>query len=129
MPELALGFDYGTRRIGVAIGGPVTGAARPLAVVQAGAGQWERIAELISEWEPDLLVVGIARHPDGAAHEMTGRCEKFARSLGGRTGLAVARVDERYSSAVAGGARARDDEAAAVILQQWIDERAAGGRP
>jgi putative Holliday junction resolvase len=56
---------------------------------------------------------------------MTARCERFARQLHGRYGRPVARVDERYSSAVAGGARARDDEAAAVILQQWLDE---GGR-
>jgi putative holliday junction resolvase len=126
-PRLALGFDFGTRRIGVAVGGEMSGAARPLAVVPAGAGQWERIAALVAEWGPDLLVVGIARHPDGAAHAMTARCEKFARSLHGRTGLAVERVDERYSSAEAGGAQARDDEAAAVILQQWLDERVRAG--
>lgn len=120
-PRLALGFDFGTRRIGVAVGGEASGAARPLEVVAAGRGQWDRIAALIAHWQPDLLVVGIARHPDGAPHEMTARCEKFARSLHGRTGLAVVAVDERYSSAVAGGARARDDEAAAVILQQWLD--------
>jgi putative Holliday junction resolvase len=123
--RLALGFDFGTRRIGVAIGGELTGAARPLGVLQTGSGrEWIAIAALIKEWQPDVLVVGVARHPDGAPHEMTARCERFARSLHGRTGLAVACVDERYSSAVAGGGSARDQDAAAVILQQWLDEGA-----
>jgi len=123
--RLALGFDFGTRRIGVAVGGELTGAARPLGVVQTGSGrEWSAIAALIRQWQPDVLVVGVARHPDGAPHEMTARCERFARSLHGRTGLTVACVDERYSSAVAGGSAARDQDAAAVILQQWLDEGA-----
>jgi putative Holliday junction resolvase len=123
--RLALGFDVGTRRIGVAVGSELTGAARPLCVIEAGPRrQWESIAEVIGQWQPEVLVVGIARHPDGAAHEMTVRCERFARQLQGRTGLAVARVDERYSSAVVGADRASDQDAAAVILQQWLDEGA-----
>jgi putative Holliday junction resolvase len=94
-------------------------------VIQAGPRrQWESIAEVIGQWQPEVLVVGIARHPDGAEHEMTVRCERFARQLQGRTGLAVARVDERYSSAVVGADRASDQDAAAVILQQWLDEGA-----
>jgi len=121
-PRLALGFDYGTRRVGVAIGSALTGA-RPLRELQADAERmWSAIAALVRHWQPDVLVVGIARHPDGADHEMTGRCERFARQLQGRTGLPVERVDERYSSAVVGAGRARDQDAAAVILQQWLDE-------
>ncbi len=123
---LALGFDYGTRRIGVALGSTLTGAARPLRVIQAHAQrQWPAIAALIDEWHPDILVVGVARHPDGAPHQMTVRCERFARQLQGRFKLTVACVDERYSSAVLGGAQARDDAAAALILQQWLDEARA----
>jgi putative holliday junction resolvase len=124
-PRLALGFDFGTRRIGVAVGSELTGAARPLCVIDAAPRrQWEAILALIEQWQPGVLVVGIARHPDGAGHEMTARCERFARQLQGRSGLAVARVDERYSSAVVGAERARDQDAAAVILQQWFDEGA-----
>jgi putative Holliday junction resolvase len=111
----------------------MTGAARPLRVIEADARrQWTAIAALIDEWQPAVLVVGIARHPDGAEHEMTRRCQRFARQLQGRTGLGVVRVDERYSSAVVGAGRARaadaviDADAAAVILQQWLDEGAAG---
>jgi putative Holliday junction resolvase len=124
---VALGFDFGTRRIGVAVGGAQGAVARPLRVIAAdGKRCWDAIASLIEQWQPSVLVVGIARHPDGKPHAMTARCERFARQLQGRFGLAVARVDERYSSAVVGGSGARDDHAAAVILQQWLHE---GGRP
>jgi putative Holliday junction resolvase len=121
---VVFGFDFGTRRIGVAIGNGVTRQARPLAIIEAlGDSRWEQLAAQIAEWQPVQLVVGVARQPDGAPHEMTARCERFARQLEGRYRLPVARVDERYSSvAVDGG---RDDEAAAVILQQWFDEDAA----
>jgi len=121
---VALAFDFGERRVGVAIGNGITREARALAIVEAeGQVRWTRIAELIAAWQPSQLVVGIARHPDGAAHELTARCEKFARQLEGRFRLPVARVDERYSSAVVESGR--DDLAAAVILQQWLHESAA----
>src|SRR6266853_4946649 len=87
--DLALGFDFGTERIGVAVGSAVTATARPLCVIAAdGKRRWDAIASLIQQWQPATLVVGIARHPDGKAHEMTGRCERFARQLKGRFGLA-----------------------------------------
>jgi putative Holliday junction resolvase len=132
---IVLAFDLGTRRIGVALGNGITRSASRLKVVAVrgsganAAAHWDDIAALIGEWQPQLLVVGVARHPDGAPHAMTARCERFARQLEGRFGLPVARVDERYSSAVlpqaAGKAAANDDAAAAVILQQWFDESAA----
>jgi putative holliday junction resolvase len=120
---VALGFDFGTRRIGVAVGSAASAKARPLRVIASNAAQaWVEIAALIEQWQPSVLVVGIPRYPDGKPHQMTERCERFARQLQGRFGRTVVRVDERYSSAVVGGAAARDDEAAAVILQQWLDE-------
>lgn len=119
--EIVLGFDFGARRVGVAVGNGLTRRARPLAVIaDAGDVRWRRIGELIAAWQPARLVVGVPRHPDGTPHELTVRCERFARQLEGRWRLPVARVDERYSSAVT--ADGRDDEAAAVILQQWFDE-------
>lgn len=122
---MVLGFDFGTRRIGVALGNGLVRHARALRTVPA-AGCWSELTRLIEEWRPEQLVVGVARHPDGAAHEMTARCERFARQLEGRFGLPVARVDERYSSAVVDAAAALlDAEAAAVILQQWFDEAGA----
>ncbi len=118
---VVLAFDFGLRRIGVAIGNSITREARPLAIIDApGEARWPRIAAVIAEWQPSQLVVGIPRHPDGAPHDMTARCEKFARQLHGRHQLPVANVDERYSSAVVEGGR--DDDAAAVILQQWFNE-------
>jgi putative Holliday junction resolvase len=119
--EIVLGFDFGTRRLGVAVGNAITLQARPLALIaDVGDVRWRRISELIGSWQPARLVVGIPRHPDGTAHELTAGCERFARQLEGRYRLPVARVDERYSSAVVEDGR--DDEAAAVILQQWFDE-------
>jgi putative pre-16S rRNA nuclease len=121
---VVLGFDFGARRIGVAIANAVTRTARPLATVEASdaGARWKEIAALVDEWRPDSLVVGIPRHPDGVAHELTARCERFARQLEGRFRLPVARVDERYSSAVSEGVTDVDAAAAAVILQQWLAE-------
>lgn len=122
---IVLGFDYGTRRIGVALGNGITRSARPLKIVAAGAATspalWRELGALVDHWQPHQLVVGVARHPDGADHEMTRRCERFARQLEGRFHLPVARVDERYSSAVLEDGADTDDHAAAVILQQWFD--------
>lgn len=121
--RVVLGFDFGTRRIGVAIANTITRQARPLATIddRQMAARWAAIATLVRDWQPAQLVVGIPRHPDGAPHELTTRAERFARQLQGRTGLPVARVDERYSSAAAAGADDLDAAAAAVILQQWLD--------
>lgn len=120
---VVLAFDFGLRRIGVAIGNGVTRAARPLTIIDAeGGARWTQIAALIDEWQPARLVVGIPCHPDGTSHQMTNRCERFARQLAGRFNLRVALVDERYSSAVVEGGA--DDEAAAVLLRQWFEETA-----
>lgn len=123
---IVLGFDFGMRRIGVALGNGITRSARPLRVVAGGGAaapaQWRELAALIDHWQPHQVVVGVARHPDGAAHDMTARCERFARQLEGRFHLPVARVDERYSSAVLAPGADSDDHAAALILQQWFDE-------
>lgn len=122
---IALGFDFGAKRLGVAVGNALTGAARPLTTLDSSTNdaRWKGVSRVIAEWEPAVLVVGIPRHPDGTPHEMTARCERFARQLEGRYGLAVERVDERYSSAVVADEDDIDAAAAAVILQQWFDQR------
>ncbi len=121
-----LGFDFGVVRIGVAVGNNITKNAKALAIVDGRTNQkkWEEIERLISEWLPDVLVVGVPRHPDGKHHEVTLRALKFARQLEGRYALEVNVVDERYSSVAVeeSGDEPIDDEAAAVILQQWFDE-------
>lgn len=132
MPEgTVLAFDFGTRRIGVAIGEPMLGQARALMTIEGEANElrFTAIAKLIAEWQPALLVVGLPLSLDGTAHEMTARCRRFAHQLEGRFRLPVELVDERLSSVeAAAGMRgtkstkaAIDAEAARIILQDWFD--------
>jgi putative Holliday junction resolvase len=110
-----LAFDYGARRIGVAIGNTITRTARPLQTVSEEVTQrrFGRIAELLDQWHPDALVVGRPVHADGAPHEVTAAAERFARQLTGRFGLPVELVDERFST-VAARSRRHDERAAGV---------------
>jgi len=122
-PGSFLAFDYGTRRVGVAVGNTLLRSATALTTVAAsGAERFERIARLIAEWRPDGLVVGIPCHPDGAPHDNTLRARRFARQLQGRFGLPVHEVDERYSSteAITDGAADVDAASAAIILEQFL---------
>ena len=113
----------------MAIGNSLTGTARPLEVIddEINDRRFARIAALIAQWQPQRLVVGRPCHPDGAPHEMTAHCERFARRLHGRFGLPVATVDERYSSVASaqGLRRGEPDDAlaAATILRQYLDEQ------
>lgn len=130
-PETLLGFDFGVRRIGVALGNTLTGDARPLAILEAVPvdRRFERIAALLREWGPTRLVVGRPLDEDGSVTETTRRADRFANQLHGRFGLPIERVDERFSSREAqaiiasAGGRPRDDDdvAAAVILSQYLD--------
>ncbi|PIM55093.1 Holliday junction resolvase RuvX [Roseateles chitinivorans] len=120
-----LGFDFGTKRLGVATGNRMLGSARGLrTITEQGDARWAAIAALIQEWQPDALVIGVPRHPDGAPHEMTARALKFAGQLRGRYRLPVIEVDERYTSAEAQslGARDLDAASAALILEQFFRE-------
>ncbi len=121
-----LAFDYGTRRVGVAVGNSLLGSGRPLRTVAAeGDARFAAIAELIREWAPDALVVGVPLHPDGAPHDNTARAQRFARQLHGRFGLPVHEVDERYTTteARASGAPDVDAASAATILTQYFSEQ------
>jgi putative Holliday junction resolvase len=118
-----LAFDFGLKRTGVAAGNSLLRQATPLTTVAAeGDARFAPIGQLIAEWQPDALVVGIPVHPDGAPHDNTRRAQRFARQLHGRFGLPVHEVDERYSTteAAAGGARDLDAASAAVILDQFL---------
>jgi len=125
MVDIVLGFDFGIRRIGIAMGNTLTGQAQPLRVVSAidNATRFQIIGDLIAQWQPARLIVGEPRHPDGAEHDMTLRSRRFANQLHGRFNLPVELVDERYSSAVIASKRGDviDDKAAAIILQQYFD--------
>lgn len=124
--ETILAFDFGLKRIGVAVGNTLVRQAQPLEVISAATNdaKFAAIEKLVGEWQPALCVVGLPMHPDGTEHEMTVRCRRFANQLQGRYGVPVALVDERYSSAVLSQQRGQviDAEAAAVILQQYFEE-------
>jgi putative Holliday junction resolvase len=123
--ETIFAFDFGVKRIGVAMGNTMIRQAQPVKVISAidNATRFADIQALLDEWKPARLVVGLPMHPDGAEHEMTARARKFANQLNGRFNLPVELVDERYSSAVISAKRGEviDDRAAAIILQQYFD--------
>ncbi len=137
-----LAFDYGTKRIGVALGQTLTGSARPLNTIQRRdkASDWSAIAALVATWKPDAVVVGLPLAEDGTEQEMSERARRFMRQLEQRFGLPVHPVDERYSSMEAearlkeipkapkyGSAEwksAVDSIAAQVILEAWLHEYA-----
>jgi putative Holliday junction resolvase len=134
-----LAFDFGTRRIGVAMGNTVVRVAHPLKTI-AGRSDDDRFAAiqaLLDEWKPAVLLVGRPVHADGTEHEMTAKSDRFARQLGGRFKLPVARVDERFTTEAAtielqrAGVRAdarraaEDAVAAKLMLQAWFDDMAS----
>jgi putative Holliday junction resolvase len=125
-PASFLAFDYGKRRVGVAVGNDLLRRARALrSLAVEGEARFAAIGALIDEWRPDALVVGVPRHPDGAAHANTARAQRFARQLHGRFRLPVHEVDERYTTTEARAAAASDLDAAsaALILEQFFAER------
>jgi putative holliday junction resolvase len=118
-----LGFDFGLKRTGLAVGNRLLRSATPLGTVAAeGRSQFAIIEQKIQEWQPDALVTGVPYHPDGAPHENTVLAKKFARQLHGRFNLFVYEVDERYSTteAIASGARDLDAKSACIILEQFL---------
>jgi len=132
-----LAFDFGTQRIGVAIGETRLGLAHPLTTIPNGAAGrgFDAIDALVAEWKPALLVVGLPTHADGVAHAMTDRARRFARELERRFALPVMLCDERFTTRAAAsalreaGARGasrksgRDRVAAQLILQAYFDQR------
>jgi putative Holliday junction resolvase len=146
MPEVGsvLAFDFGVKRIGVALGTLLSagqpGPARALTTIETEANdaRFAAIAALIADWQPVHLLVGRPLNDDGTPHEMTARCERFANQLRGRFRLPVDEVDERFSSIEAdAGLRERglswqerksrvDAEAALIILQSWFDTHTHG---
>ena len=96
MVDIVLGFDFGIKRIGIAMGNTLTGHAQPLRVVSAidNATRFQIIGELIAQGQPARLIVGEPRHPDGAEHDMTLRSRRFANQLHGRFNLPVELVDD-----------------------------------
>lgn len=124
-----MAFDYGMRRIGVAVGNTMTKLGQPVKTISEANSdvRFKVIEALISEWQPSCLVVGLPCHPDGTEHEMSQKARRFGNQLSGRFQLPVDWVDERYSSAVLeGDADMRDNldaKSAALILEQYFLEK------
>ena len=130
-----MGFDFGTRSIGVATGQEVTGTASPLTSLKANEGipDWVQLEKLLKEWQPDLLVVGLPLNMDGTEQERTVRARKFGQRLHGRFGFQVEFKDERLTTTDAkarlfeqGGYKALgksrvDAVSAQLILESWME--------
>ncbi len=130
-----LAFDFGEKRIGVAVGESLLKVAHPLTTINAeqNALKFAQIANIAQEWRPSLLVVGLPMHMDGEAHVLTQLCKKFAQRLEGRFNLPVMMIDERLSSTEAAqnlnaagvkGIKQKamlDAVAAQTILQSYFD--------
>lgn len=138
--EVLLAFDYGARRIGLAVGQTLTGTASPAGVIPVGqAPDWDAVGRAVREWSPTRLLVGLPYNMDGTETVLTGACRGFARELERRYGLPVEFVDERLTSSAAqgdlrearrSGARTRrvrrediDANAARLILETWMRAR------
>jgi putative Holliday junction resolvase len=132
-----MAFDYGTRRIGVAVGQTTTASASPAGVIEGrNAPDWNALERCVREWSPSRLLVGLPYNMDGSDTLLTATCRAFADALEKRFGLPVELVDERLTSAAAtsdlrdarrSGARSRrvraediDAHAARLILETWL---------
>jgi putative Holliday junction resolvase len=123
-----IGFDYGSRWIGVAVGQTLTRQARPLGAVRSG--DWEAIGQVLDTWRPQRLIVGLPLNMKGEQQEMSARAERFARQLEGRFGITATCIDERlttreaYTIAIENGQRKSKQEidslAAALITESWL---------
>ncbi|PCJ32565.1 MAG: Holliday junction resolvase RuvX [Gammaproteobacteria bacterium] len=134
-PRTFLGFDFGLKNIGVAVGQELTLTASPLTVIKARQGipNWDDIEKLMKEWKPDLLVVGLPLNMDGSEQKMTKTARKFGNRLNGRFQLPVEWQDERLTTFEALetlgvhsklDAKHRDDVdriSAQLILQSWLN--------
>jgi putative Holliday junction resolvase len=136
-----LGFDYGSKRIGVAVGQELTRSAHGLRTLHNNDSgpDWPAISALIHEWQPELLVVGMPHNMDDSPHPLTEQVQNFGKQLEQRYNLSVVWVDERLSSleaeaqlASSGKSRRHkrdkaniDKLAAAIILQTWLNNQAS----
>jgi putative Holliday junction resolvase len=135
MQGTLIGFDFGSRRIGVAVGETTTRIASPLGAIEGEANEarFEAIGRIVQEWHPAGFVVGLPRHADGSEHAVARLAEKFGRRLEARYKVPVMYVDETLTSAEAeaslrhnrtraGSKSDVDALAATLILQSYLDE-------
>lgn len=128
---VVLGFDFGLRRIGVAVGQTITQTASPEAIVNSKDGKpdWEHISKLFASWKPTAIVVGLPMHLDGTEQPLTQPARKFGQRLSGRYHCPVFYIEEQLSSIEAEGRNLKqthiDDHAAQIILENWLEANRA----
>lgn len=132
-PGTYLGFDYGVKRIGIAVGQTITRSANALQILPGNhQDMWQQLENIVRQWQPAGFVVGMPMTADGQTGELHSRIDKFIGQLHQRFGLPVYTIDERLSSYAARDLLSQttkrkitsvDDTAAAVILQTWLDEQ------
>lgn len=140
MSVVALGFDFGEKRIGMAIGNQTTGTSRALGWIATPHNDdgWRDIETAVHDWQPQVLLIGVPLTEDGGKQPMSRKARHFGHQLRERFHLPVCEIDERYSSTAAdaalvearrGGQRTRklqrgdtDSAAASLIVQQWLDQ-------
>lgn len=136
-PGTVMGFDFGMKHIGVAVGQQLTGTASGLTALKArdGIPDWPQIDELIQQWQPRQLVVGLPLNMDGSEQQMTASARKFGNRLNNRFNIPVAWQDERlttFEAVAAMGLRNKfqsakrsdvDRLSAQIILQSWLDQQ------
>lgn len=132
-----LGFDFGMKNIGIAVGQELTATANPLTAIKArdGIPDWSHIEKLLKEWQPDLLIVGLPLNMDGTEQEMTAAAKRFGNRLNGRFNIPVEWQDERlttYEALDQMGIRSKMDSrqrsdvdqlSAQLILQSWLNQQ------
>ena len=131
MTKIALSFDYGEKRIGIAVGQTLTGSASAIKTITTTNKKinWNSITILVKEWSPDIFVLGRPSLKSGHEHNLTNEIERFSRQLTGRYQLPVEFIDERLSSRAAVNYEQEVDRAgldavaAKLILETWLQER------
>ncbi len=126
--QCILGFDFGTQRIGVAVGQAITGTASPLTILpaQQGIPDWAEVKKIIGEWQPSHLIVGLPLNMDGSESDSSQLARRFAQQLTERSGLPTEIIDERLSSVAAEQLldprkkKPVDSLAAMIIVETWL---------
>ena len=127
MNSIIMGFDFGMKRIGVAVGQKVTQTASGLTVVQAcdGIPRWEYLDKIVLDWQPEKFIVGLPLNMDGSKSEMSQKAHKFSRRLSSRYNIQSEMFDERLTSFEAREHEEKthiDAIAARLILESWLRE-------
>lgn len=132
MPNMIMAFDFGTQKMGMAVGQSTIESSNPLALfpMKDGIPQWEQLLKIVKQWQPDLFLIGLPLNMDDSESELSARARKFARRLRHQTNIETWMVDERLTTREArdlqdqgrGKKVAADSLAAALFIESWYRE-------